>query len=49
MFRNPIVVGGGTPFLPAVAANVALELVETKTFGGRVVYERYRRAAQSAS
>lgn len=44
MFRHPIVVGGGTPFLPPVTADVPLELVETKAFGSRVVYERYRRA-----
>jgi dihydrofolate reductase len=44
MFRNPVVVGGGTPFLPAVPNDVPLELVETRTFGPRVVYERYRRA-----
>jgi hypothetical protein len=43
MFRNPIVVGGGTPFLPAVTENVPLELIETRTFGSRVIYERYRR------
>jgi dihydrofolate reductase len=45
IFRNPIVVGGGTPFLPAVTQAVPLDLVETRTFGSRVVYERYRRAA----
>jgi dihydrofolate reductase len=44
MFRYPVVVGGGTPFLPAVAEDVALELIETRTFGSRVIYERYRRA-----
>jgi dihydrofolate reductase len=44
MFRNPVLVGGGTPFLPPVTADVPLELVETRTFGSRVVYERYRRA-----
>jgi dihydrofolate reductase len=43
MFRNPIVVGGGTPFLPPVTQDVPLELIETRTFGSRVVYERYRR------
>ncbi|MHB8491962.1 MAG: dihydrofolate reductase family protein [Solirubrobacteraceae bacterium] len=43
MFRNPIVVGGGTPFLPPVTEDVALELIETRTFGSRVIYERYRR------
>jgi dihydrofolate reductase len=42
MFRNPIVVGGGTPFLPPVTKDVPLELIETRTFGSRVIYERYR-------
>ncbi len=44
MFRNPVVVGGGTPFLPPVTGHLRLDLVETRTFGSRVVYERYRRA-----
>ena len=44
MLRHPIVVGGGTPFLPPVTEDVPLELVETRTFGSRVIYERYRRA-----
>ena len=44
MFRNPVIVGGGTPFLPPVAENVPLDLVETRTFGSRVIYERYRRS-----
>ena len=44
MFRHPIVVGGGTPFLPPVTEDVPLELIETRTFGSRVIYERYRRA-----
>ena len=44
MFRNPVLVGGGTPFLPPVTRHVPLELVETRTFGSRVIYERYRRA-----
>jgi dihydrofolate reductase len=43
MFRHPIVVGGGTPFLPPVTEDILLELIETRTFGSRVVYERYRR------
>ena len=43
MFRYPVVVGGGTPFLPPVAEEVPLHLVETRTFGSRVVYERYGR------
>jgi dihydrofolate reductase len=44
MFRNPVVVGGGTPFLPPITEDVPLDLVETRTFGSRVIYERYRRA-----
>src|SRR5919199_6048808 len=32
MFRNPVIVGGGTPFLPPVTGDVYLELVETRTF-----------------
>jgi dihydrofolate reductase len=43
LFRNPVVVGGGTPFLPPVRKHVRLALVETRTFGSRVIYERYRR------
>ena len=41
MFRYPVVVGGGTPFLPPVTDDIALELIETRTFGSRVIYERY--------
>ena len=44
IFRNPVVVGGGTPFLPPVTENIALELIETRTFCSRVIYERYGRA-----
>ncbi len=44
MFRNPVLVGGGTPFLPPVTKDVPLDLIETRTFGSRVIYERYRRA-----
>src|ERR687886_838637 len=42
MFRHPVVVGDGTPFLPPVTADVPLDLIETRTFGSRVIYERYR-------
>ena len=44
MFRYPVVVGGGTPFLPPVTEDVPLDLIETRTFASRVVYERYARA-----
>jgi dihydrofolate reductase len=43
MFRNPIVVGGGTPYLPPVTEDIRLDLIETRTFGSRVIYERYQR------
>ena len=43
-FRNPIVVDGGTPFLPPVTEDALLDLIETRTFGSRVIYERYGRA-----
>jgi dihydrofolate reductase len=48
LFRNPVVVGGGTPFLPPVTEDVRLDLVETRTFGGRVIYERYRRTRDAS-
>ena len=44
MFRYPIVVGGGTPFLPPVTDDIALDLIETRTFSSRVIFERYGRA-----
>ncbi|HEX5619038.1 MAG TPA: dihydrofolate reductase family protein [Solirubrobacteraceae bacterium] len=43
MFRYPVVVGAGTPFLPPVTEHVPLDLNETRTFGSRVIYERYGR------
>jgi dihydrofolate reductase len=49
IFRNPVVVGGGTPFLPPVTEDVPLDLVETRTFGSRVIYERYRRARDKSN
>ncbi len=47
LFRYPVIVGGGTPFLPPVTDDIALDLSETRTFGSRVIYERYRRASES--
>jgi dihydrofolate reductase len=35
MFRYPVVIGGGTSFLPPVAEDIQLDLVETRTFGSR--------------
>ena len=43
LFVHPVAVGGGTPFFPR-DHRVDLELVETRTFSSRVIYERYGRA-----
>jgi dihydrofolate reductase len=40
-FVSPVVLGGGTPFFPALEERIDLKLVETRTFGSRVVYLRY--------
>jgi dihydrofolate reductase len=48
IFRYPVVIGGGTPFLPPVTEDIALELIETRTFGSRVIHERYRRARDAS-
>jgi dihydrofolate reductase len=49
LFRNPVVVGGGTPFLPPVTEEIRLDLLETRTFGSRVIYERYGRARDQSA
>ena len=43
LFVSPVVLGGGTPFFPVLDERIDLDLVETRTFGSRVVYVRYRR------
>jgi dihydrofolate reductase len=43
LFVSPVVLGAGTPYFPALDEGINLELVETRTFGSRVVYVRYRR------
>ena len=43
LFVRPVVLGGGTAYFPPVKERIKLELVETRTFGSRVVYARYRR------
>jgi len=43
LFVSPVVLGGGKPFFPPLEERIELELVETRTFGSRVVYLRYRR------
>jgi dihydrofolate reductase len=46
LFVSPVVLGRGTPYFPALDERLDLELVETRTFGSRVVYVRYRRASR---
>ena len=48
IFRNPVIVGGGTSFLPPVTEDVRLVLLESRMFGSRVIYERYRIARDSS-
>ena len=43
VFRYPVVVGGGTPFLPPVERDLPLRLLESRTFESGVVYERFQR------
>jgi dihydrofolate reductase len=43
LFVSPVVLGAGTPYFPALEERIDVELVETQTFGSRVVYVRYRR------
>jgi dihydrofolate reductase len=42
-FVNPVVLGGGTPYFPPLAAPLDLQLAESRTLRSRVVYLRYRR------
>jgi dihydrofolate reductase len=43
LFVHPVVLGGGTPYFPPLDERINLQLVETRTFGSKVVYVRYRR------
>lgn len=45
LWVNPVVVGGGKRFFPAVRDTLPLTLTETRTFPDGVVYLRYERAA----
>jgi dihydrofolate reductase len=44
LFVQPVVLGSGTPFFPALDDTIKLRLVETHTFGSGVVYLHYRGA-----
>jgi dihydrofolate reductase len=43
LFVSPVLLGDGTPYFPDLDERIDLELVETRTFGSRVAYVRYRR------
>ncbi|MFL5820071.1 MAG: dihydrofolate reductase family protein [Solirubrobacteraceae bacterium] len=45
LFVSPVVLGGGTTYFPALDERINLDLVETRTFGSRVVYLRYQPGA----
>jgi dihydrofolate reductase len=47
-FVYPVLLGGGTPFLPALHRRLDLDLLDTRTFASRVVYLRYARARDGA-
>jgi dihydrofolate reductase len=44
VFICPILLGGGTPYFPAMEQRIELELLETRTFAGGVEYLHYVRA-----
>jgi dihydrofolate reductase len=47
LFVSPLLLGGGTPYFPPLEKRISLELIETRTFGSRVVYLRYGRRSDS--
>lgn len=44
LYVNPVVLGGGIPYIPRSAPRLDFRLVETRQFPGGVVYLRYERA-----
>lgn len=46
LFVSPVLLGAGTPYFPTLDKRIDLKLVETRTFGSRVVYLRYRRMSE---
>ena len=43
VFVAPVVLGGGTPYFPAMEQRIALELVDRRAFAGGIEYLRYAR------
>jgi dihydrofolate reductase len=44
LFVSPVILGAGIPYFPASEQRIGLELLETRTFSGGVVYLHYARA-----
>jgi dihydrofolate reductase len=42
LFINPVILGAGTPFFPALGRRLDLRLVESRTFRSGVVFVRYQ-------
>ncbi len=49
VFVQPVILGAGTPFFPALEDRIELRLLETRTFGSGVVYLRYATAAPGSA
>ena len=45
LFVQPVVLGSGTPFFPALEKKIDLRLVDTQRFGCGVVLLRYQKPA----
>lgn len=43
LVRDPVLIGGGTPYFPALPERRALDLVETRRFDSGAIFEQYRR------
>ena len=43
LVRDPVLIGGGTPYFPALPERRALDLIETRRFDSGATFERYRR------
>jgi dihydrofolate reductase len=43
LFVSPVVLGAGTSYFPSLEERIDLELIETRTFGSRVVYLGFAR------